>query len=61
MRKMSQPQKTKLETSQDFSFQVTSDISTQKNDAQKVTENIQKSSLEKRKKEAKKPLYLHRV
>jgi hypothetical protein len=61
MRKMSQPQKIKLETSYDFSFQVTSDISTQKNDAQKVTENIQNSSLEKRKKEAKKPLYLHRV
>jgi hypothetical protein len=57
---MSKPQKTKLEIF-DFSVQVTSDVSTQKNGADQVSEDIQASSLEKRKKEAKTPLYLNRV
>ena len=59
--KMSQPQKTKLETFDDFSVQVTSFVSTQKNDADKVIKDIPTSSLEKKKKEAEKPLYLSRV
>ena len=58
---MSQPQKTKLETFDDFSVQVTSFVSTQKNDADKVIKDTQTSSLEKKKKEAEKPLYLSRV
>jgi hypothetical protein len=58
---MSKPRKTKLETFDEFSVQVTYDVSTQKKGADKVSEGIQASSLEKRKKEAKKPLYLNRV
>ena len=61
MVKMSQPQKTKFETFDDFSVQVTSDISTQKKDADKVIKDTKTSSLEKKKKEAEKPLYLIRV
>jgi hypothetical protein len=57
---MSHPQKTKLETF-DLSVQVTSGISTQKNAADKVSEDLQTSSVEKKKQEAKTPLYLNRV
>ena len=57
---MSQPQKTKLETF-DLSVQVTSGVSTQKTSPDKVSENTQTPSLEKRKKEAKRALYLNRV
>jgi hypothetical protein len=61
MVKMSQPQKTKLEAFDDFSVQVRSDSSIQRIGVDKVSEDIQASSLEKRKREAKKPLYLKRV
>ena len=57
---MRQPQKTKLEPF-DLSVQVTSEVFTQEKDTDKVSEDTQTPSLEKRKKEAKKALYLNRV
>jgi hypothetical protein len=58
---MSQSQKTKLENFDDFSVQVRPDISIRKIETHEVLEDIQASSFEKRKREAKKPLYLNRV